>query len=446
MINSLHKEALILGFGRSGRAAARLLQQQGWNVRAVDESLTAASRMDPEGVERLRLSDGGEGLPKGDFALAVVSPGVALDHPWIVQCQDRGIPLVSELELGAFFCRGKILAITGSNGKTTLVEFCREAIEAQGWSVLAVGNIGYPLSDAVLDAPETDWLVVEVSSFQLEHVVTLRPEVAVLINVLPNHLDRHGDMETYAATKLRLFRNMRGEDRVVLPDTLPYPVDFLSEMPPEISRFGLSDTADYQTREHAVYRYGRRHVDLKQSYFDHPTYAVNVAAACAALDAVGVTKANQQAALRTFRGRAHRFEKLGIQQGVEWINDSKSTNLAATAAALEACPGRVHLIAGGVLKENDLKSLKEVLVRKVACVYLMGAATRRMLEAWSPEVACISCETLDCAVDTARRRAVQGEQILLSPGCASFDQFSGYEERGEAFRKKALETAKEKAT
>jgi UDP-N-acetylmuramoylalanine--D-glutamate ligase len=438
MIARNKKEAMVLGLGRSGMAAAKLLIQQGWEVTVLDEVVSARLTPDMEALRSagtLRLLEGRDEWPKGNFALAVISPGISDQHPWALHCREEGVPLVSELELGWHFCSGQVLAVTGSNGKTTVVTFCEAAMRMEGLKVMAAGNIGMPLCQAVLDYPAQDWYVVEVSSFQLEHVYEFRPEVGILLNIHPNHLDRHGDQKAYRAAKLNLFKNMSPNHHAVIHQNLADGVLDESEGSPTWISFASSPSADYGYSGSQIMAESSPVLNISNTYFDHPIYGENLAAACAALDAVGIKRKSQQMALRDFKGLPHRFEELGERNGVLVINDSKSTNLSATAAALRASDRPVHLIAGGVLKESNVNSLKEILVRQAACVYLIGDSAEQLLEAWMPFVPCVSCDTLDNAVHAAWQQAKAGETILLSPGCASFDQFNGYEERGEVFRK-----------
>lgn len=439
MIKPHQKEALVLGLGQSGLAAARLLSGRSWSVTAVDESLGARMGVGSAALadRGVFLSTGEYGVPHGNFAFAVISPGIPMNHPWAVECRSRGIPIVSELELGWFFCPGKILAVTGSNGKTTLVEFLKEALKQAGHSVCTAGNIGIPLSTVVMEEPPFDWYVVEVSSFQLEYSYEFRPGIGVLLNIHPNHLDRHGSFEAYRQTKCKLFQSMEREDTAIVPFPLLDQVKGSSSRnsDPDWVTIGThQEAASYRYDTGQIFKEGHPYLNVRGTYFDHPIYGENLAAGIAALDSVGISRLVVRETLRGFHGLQHRFECIAEVQGVQCINDSKATNLRATAGALKSCTGPVHLIAGGVLKEDDLNSLKEILVQKAHTVYLIGSAATRMLEAWSPAVTCWVCNTLEHAVDAAWERAEDGDTILLSPGCASFDQFNGYEERGDRFK------------
>lgn len=448
MIAKTKKNALVFGLGRSGLAASKLLIRQGWLVTALDEVRVEHPGSDVEALmesNQLKVHDGSDPLPKQDYAFAVISPGIPKDHVWVKHCEQHKIPVVSELELGWYFCPGKVLAITGTNGKTTLVNYCEKAIRLDGHSAISAGNIGLPLCEAVSEYPARDWYVVEVSSFQLEHVYEFKPDIGILLNIYPNHLDRHGSMEEYRRAKLNLFKAMESSHQAVVHHLLLDQARKESLGEPDWVSFGTGPSADFWTDGDQIFQDKLPFLNFTHTYFDHPTYGENLAAASAALCGIGIRPRSQQKALQEFNGLSHRFEKIGELNGVTIINDSKATNLSATSAALRACDRPVHLIAGGVLKESDLNSLKEILARQATCVYLIGCAAEQLLEAWMPVVPCVSCDTLDQAVHAAWSQAKEGEAILLSPGCASFDQFNGYEERGESFRRLIKQITVEKA-
>jgi len=414
--------AVVLGAGASGKAAARLLQSEGSDVHlfsAETEPLTAAA---------LRAF-------KPD--VAVVSPGFCLMHPWLELCRKYGVPLTAELELGWSRFRGRTLAVTGSNGKSTVVKWLAESLRQAGYRAEPAGNYGLPASAAVLDDPSLDWLVLEVSSFQLETVREFRAEGVVLLNLLPNHLDRHGTMEAYLQLKCRIFEKAREGD------VLLYPEELADRIAPGLRQsgrsFGMGQKADWRFEEGAVFYRGRKRADFGGTTFDNPVTGPAAAAGCALLHGCGIPLVAAQRAAREFQPLEHRMQKMFAIRGVEFINDSKATNLAALCAAVRRVGKPVHLIAGGRAKEQDFISAKEVLEQSGVKVYLIGESAESMFSAWSESVSCRCCGILEEAVQAAWRAARSGEVVMLAPGCASFDQFDSFEERGRCFSRLAAE-------
>jgi len=428
--------ALVLGAGVSGESAALLVLARGGRVVVADEG-EASKRA--EAAERVRQAGGrvvfGGGLPDGDFDVCVVSPAFAMRHPWVEACRARGIPMISELELGGCYWPGKILAVTGSKGKSSLVKFCADTFERAGISASPAGNYGIPLCQLVLQKPGLAWAVTEVSSFQMEHTRTFSPDLAVLLNLQADHFDRHADMAEYKALKLKLFAAMRPGTVALLPAGL----DDEGRVPGSVTRwrFGANAGCDWAYAEHAVTGMVDGHlckIGMRGSWFDNPVLGLAAAAGVAALRAAGLSDAQIEQGLAAFQPLPHRVQFLGeSKRGVRYVDDSKATSLAATAAALRMVRAPVRLIAGGLLKENDLETIKELLTQRTKKVYLIGRCSGQMFQAWSTSVLCEECGTLECAVAAAAREAQTGETVLLSPGTASFDQFTSYRERGERF-------------
>jgi UDP-N-acetylmuramoylalanine--D-glutamate ligase len=413
--------ALILGYGRSGQAAERLLRAEGCGVSVLTE-------------ETAGLPEVFHTLENNRFEVCIVSPGFALDHPWICAVRNAGIPLLSELELGWSRHTGKTVAVTGSNGKSTAVKWICEMLQFAGLKAEIGGNYGIPACEVVQNHPDLDWLVLEVSSFQLETVRDFRAEVAVLLNVLPNHLNRHGTMEIYRCTKTRIFGSSPGDACLVPVDLLPQLRGDLGGAERNWITFGKTPDADYIFENGQVFQGLEAAVDLSGTLFESPIIGSCTGAAVVAVaDACGVSREAVGAVARRFQPLPHRLERVGESGGVAYVNDSKATNLAATAAALQACGRNIHLIAGGLPKEADYTFIKEVLAERAKSIYLVGQASRAMYQAWSGVCLCVDCGTLEVAFSVARDAANPGETILLSPGCASFDQFRSFEERGERF-------------
>jgi len=419
-----YRTALVLGYGRSGQAAERMLLSEGTRVAVLAEECDGAEAV---------LRD----LAANPFNVCIVSPGFALDHPWVRAVHDAGIPLLSELELGWSRHRGKTIAVTGSNGKSTAVKWICETLQQAGYAAAIGGNYGTPACEVVLDHPGLEWLVLEVSSFQLETVDSFNADAAVLLNILPNHLDRHGSMDIYRRIKARIF----GPSSLLTGGACLVPVDLLPEIREDLAgtdrqwiTFGGTPAADYFFENGRVFHAGEVVADLSGTLFDRPVVgSCTAAAVVAATAACGIVPVAVERAAKAFKPLPHRLQRAGELNGVVYVNDSKATNLAATAAAVQACGRGIHLIAGGLSKETDYTFIKEILAERTASIYLVGQASRAMYQAWNGACRCVECGTLEEAFSSAKNTAKPGETILLSPGCASFDQFRNFEERGERF-------------
>lgn len=430
------ERAVVIGLGVSGEAAARLLLEHGVSVTVLDAGLGASLQARAESLRgagaTVRIGPGS--LPGRSFDLCVPSPGVPLDDDWLLAAAGRGAKVWGELELGWRACRSRVLAVTGSNGKSTLVKLCCEALQAAGHTARVAGNYGPPLCAVVREPESPEWLVVEVSSFQLETVVDFRPDAAILLNLNPNHLDRHGSFEAYGRTKAKLFAQFSSGQTAVIPFDAPALVR--EALPPECGRrtFGVDAAADSAYAAGLVAVRGWGIFDVRETGFGNEVMGVTAAAAMAALGACGVSPAAVVKAARRFERLPHRMEPVAVLGGVEFVDDSKATSLAAMAAGLTMARGPVRLIAGGLLKEHDLESIKKRLVNRVRGVYIIGNCAPEMAAAWQEVVPCHICRDLGEAVRRAWKEACTGEVVLLSPGCASFDQFKNFEDRGDQFK------------
>ena len=429
--------ALILGLGMSGEAAALLVLARGGRVLLIDEGDEAKMA---ESAARVRQAGGRVAfnvveLPQEPFDVCVVSPAFAMNHPWVVACNRRGLPMISELELGGCYWTGKILAVTGSKGKSSLVKFYADTLDGAGITASPAGNYGLPLCRLALEKPSLAWAVTEVSSFQMEHTTAFSPDIAILLNIQADHLDRHADMAEYKGLKLSLFSAMRPGSVVLLPAG----VDVAGKVPEGVRllRFGADAGCDWAYASHAVMGMlnGRLcKIEMRGSWFDNEILGLAAAAGAAALMDAGLQDTQIENGFADFQALAHRVQPIGVsKQGVCFVDDSKATSLSATAAALRMVRKPVRLIAGGLLKEKDLEGIKELLTQTTKKVYLIGRCAEQMFQAWSTLVPCEECGTLECAVIAAVREAQAGETVLLSPGTASFDQFTSYRERGERF-------------
>lgn len=440
-------KALVIGLARSGTAAARLLRAHGADVVAADRR--SAEEL---GSEIADLRDRGVACHLGAMEesllggrdLVVVSPGVPLDLPLLLEAGRRGIPVAAEIELGFAVARAPIVAVTGTNGKSTTVELLGAMGRAAGRPTEVLGNIGTALSEKAGEVPEEGLLIVEVSSFQLETCARIRPRVGVLLNVTPDHLDRHGTLEHYAAIKARLFARQTAADYRVQPLGDARIARLLQPMASKALWFGFTDpTADGVWEEGGVLRFrleGRSGTLLRrdEAPLPGPHNTENIAAASAAAMALGVPEKAVARALREFRGLPHRLVTVAEIDGVRYVNDSKATNVDALKRALESFPAPITLIAGGRDKDGDFASIAALVSERVRLAIYLGEATTKLLRAWQ-HVRSERASTLEQAVQIARVRTPHGGVVLLSPGCASYDMFRNFEERGARFEAAVLE-------
>lgn len=441
----------VLGGARSGQAAARLLALHGARV-LVSESgqLSDATRADflLHGID---FESGGHSDRVLDADFIVASPGVPDAAPPMVAAAEAGIPVISEIELASWFCHAPIIAITGSNGKTTTTELMGHILRHAGRKTIVCGNIGTPFSARVSDADSDSVVVLEVSSFQLDHVHTFRPDVAIVLNVTEDHLDRYGyDLSRYAAAKFRIAAFQEAADAFIycMDDALC--VDFVQNRSNARSRtlgFTLSDRPDIQTNSDAAGYlkdgYLTLRLDNKEDMLMQPDELAlrgrhnvyNSLAAAVAARVVEVRSDVMRESLRTFEGVPHRLETVREIDGIRYINDSKATNVNAVWYALESFSEPVVLIAGGRDKGNDYSKLAPLVGKRVRALITIGEAAETIhaqLGSLVPDS--VVADTLDDAVHLAHLLARSGDVVLLSPACASFDMFDSYEDRGDQFK------------
>lgn len=380
--------------------------------------------------------------------LIVVSPGVSPRLEPLGLARSSGVPVWSEIELAWRFLRGKLVAITGSNGKTTTTSLVSHILRTAGINTLTGGNIGVPLLSLVESTTDSTITVAEVSSFQLETIEKFRPEIGILLNLTPDHLDRHSSFEEYAAAKMRLFENQLDRDFAVLNADDP---EVTKRMPsgPHIFWFSrrkrvaqgafLQGNQIMMRREGSDLVVGRRdEVSLRGEH-----NLENVLAACASAHLAGVAPADIAAGVKTFRGVEHRLELVGEIGGVEFYNDSKATNVDAALKAIEAFAGPLIVILGGTDKGSPYTPLQEPLRQRARRVILIGAAAEKIASDLGDGVSIFQAGTLERAVQAAKEQAQPGDVVLLAPACSSFDQFENYEHRGRVFKQLVEKLASE---
>ena len=426
----------VLGLAKSGLSAIALLRAQGALVTAGDEKpfadLPHDSKAALEDVAFVQQADD----PTLGQDLVVLSPGVPNDLPIVDAARGRGTPVIGELELASYFLTGPVLGVTGSNGKTTTTALIGHILMHSGIDAQVGGNIGTPPTAMIGSSNEDTWLVLELSSFQLETASNFTAKIGVCLNVTPDHLDRHKTMDAYKAAKARLFTTQREQSFAVLNAedeactefaslTKGWPVWFSQERPV---------TPGLHVEDGMIVLDGEPVMPVLDIPLRGRHNVENVLAATGAAHLAGATLEQIAAAVRTFPGVEHRIEFVRERNGVAWYNDSKATNVDAALKAIEAFEDRLWIILGGKDKGSDYRPIAAALRGHVAGALLIGAAAEKIAGQLGPETPQVACGTIEAAVEHAVRHAAPGDVVLLAPACASFDQFTSYEHRGRVFK------------
>lgn len=429
----------VLGAARSGIAAAKLIHKSGAKVILSD--IKPANSLHKE-IESLPTDIYVElGMHSRKILccdLVCISPGIPLSEPFIKEVQGEQIPIVGELELASWFTEAPIIAITGSNGKTTTTTLTGNIFKRYFQRIVVGGNIGYPFSAQLLEQPDPEICILEVSSFQLETIKNFRPKIAVIMNLSPNHLDRYADYDAYIQAKMNILKNLNENDIVI------YNADdsLLSErIAPTLAKkipFSNSQPLKYG----AYWDNNFIHINLDHQYSievqryairgPHNHYNMVVAALLAALHEIPADIIKNE--LEDFSGLPHRLEEVVIHAGITFVNDSKATTVSSLNYALQSFERPIVLIAGGIDKGGDFSELDELLKKQVRAAILIGKASDRMAEAWESIIPIHKVHALEDAVYTAMELAEKGDIVLLSPACSSFDMFKDYEDRGNQFK------------
>ena len=434
------RRALVMGMARSGIAAAGALARLGAKVVATDlEEVPGLGERLPPGVV---LELGGHDEARFEECdLLVVSPGIPATNRYIALAKASGAEVIGEVELAYRLCSAPIAAVTGTNGKTTVTTMLGRILEESGFRAPVGGNIGRALVEVVeAEGDGADFIVGEVSSFQLEWAPTLKPKVGVMTNVTPDHLDRHPDIHEYAGLKARLFANQGEGDAKILNADDPLTARYMTPGPQSVLAFSRKG----RVRRGAYVEKGdvfladeggsTRVCGADELLVPGLHNLENFLAACAAAHFLGADVGAMARVARSFEGLPHRMEVVGEMGGVRWVNDSKGTNVGATAMSLESVTGDVLLIAGGVDKGGDLTPLRTGVERKVRRMILIGEAAERFGRFFDGCAPLAYAKTLDEAVRISQEEARAGDTVLLSPACSSFDQFRDYAHRGDTFR------------
>ncbi len=441
-----HKKVLVAGLGVSGMAVARFLRGRDHFVRACDDADTKALQdiADQLGQMDVEVTLGGYRDEDLDWAdLICASPGIPLDRPLLKSAKTRRIPIINELELAARYIECPIIAITGSNGKTTVTELISAMLTASGKTVFKGGNIGIPLIEFVERGEKVDWVVAEVSSFQLDTMVQLAPNVAVLLNIARDHMDRYSDFGAYVASKSRIMSNQTAANKVVYNRDDFHVAGAVTEAQAQkVPFYWQSDATDDVVMGALLTESTLTcHVDgqavrlnLSQTALLGLHNKENIAAAAMASLMAGATASGIQSTINTFKGLPHRTEPVREISGIQYVNDSKATNVAAVIRALETFDHPVILILGGRSKEDDFESLRPFLYNKVKKVLLIGEAADLIATALNTYEISENVLAIPQAVLKAHEIAMPGDVVLLAPGCASFDQYDHYKARGNHFK------------
>lgn len=438
-----NKRVLVVGLGRSGVAAAFFLQDRGARVTVSDSKPEAQLQSEiPALLDRgISVETGRHGERTfRDQDLIVVSPGVPSDQPQLEQARLRGIPVIGEVELAFRFVQGRVAAITGSNGKTTTTTLTGEILAKSGRKTLVGGNIGTPVITLAGQSSSESMVVLEISSFQLETIEQFRPWVAAILNITPDHLDRHRTFQAYVDAKARIFENQQPSDFallnaddancVALKDRIKAAICWFSRRQPvENGAFVKDGQIVFRSKGSETMVLPVSEIRLKGAH-----NLENVLAAVSIGMIAGCDPQQVRRAVSEFRGVEHRLKAVATVQGVEFYNDSKATNVDATIKALESFNGNIHLILGGKDKGSDYSVLNPLLRARARRVYLIGAAAEKIASQIQGSAPVTHSGTLERAVRQAFEAASPGDVVLLAPACASFDQFNSYEHRGRVFK------------
>lgn len=428
----------ILGGGESGVGAALLAQSKGFEVFLSDSGIL-------KDEYQLTLTNNNIPFESGQHTLSkildaneiIISPGIPEKADIVKEIKKLNISLVSEIEFASRYTSAKIIAITGSNGKTTTTLLTYHLLKEAGLKVGLAGNIGQSFAKQVLDN-QMDYFVIEISSFQLDRCFKFKPDVSILLNITPDHLDRYEyKFENYIQSKLRIFQNASDESQNIIWEDDEVLISHKNQLPSKnlqtISFKNKNATAFIQDQQ--IEYSGNWSLNKKDSPIKGPHNAINLSAAILAAQAVGISREQILKALPTFINAEHRLEPCGIWNGVEFINDSKATNVDAVFYALNSFEKGIILIIGGVDKGNDYSVLDDLVRKRVKGIVCLGTDNEKLIAHFGPKISTIiSTNSLKEAVETSAKWAIEGDTILLSPACASFDLFKNYEDRGKQFK------------
>ena len=428
----------IIGMARSGVAAAVLAESFGGkpfvsDINSAEKLHTEIARLESAGIP-YEVGGHTDALLTVDYI--VLSPGVPLTIPILQEVRRKGIPIFSEIEFASWCCKGKIIAITGSNGKTTTTTLLGEIFSSAGFHTFVAGNIGLPFSEIVRKVPEDGIVVLEISNFQLETISDFKPNVAMILNLTPDHIDRHGSFENYIKTKFRITENQTESDYLILNADDAETKKYNLQTQAQVKYFSIqtNKTTEVTVRDNYLSSQTSQIIATDKISILGPHNLQNAAAAVTASLLFNIENDVLAKILSTFQPVEHRLENIGTVAGVTFINDSKATNLDSVSYALQSVKTKLYLIAGGRDKGAEFETLAPYGKGKIESIIAIGEAKDKIFNQLGRTFNVLFAETLQEAVQIAFTKALPGETVLLSPGCASFDMFENYEHRGREFK------------
>jgi len=442
-MNIKGKKISIIGAVRSGVGAAKLVKKSGGVpfVSDMAEEFKLKDSISKLKVEKIYFEIGGHSDKVYDCELMVVSPGVPSDAEVLKEAERRNIKIISELELASGFCKGQIVAITGTNGKTTTTALCGHLFNMCGYKTYTAGNIGFAFSEIVVDVKEDEFVALEVSSFQLDLIDEFKPKVAMILNITPDHLNRYGNkFENYIASKFRIYKNQDGNDYLILNKDDETITENITSRKSKNYYFSLKEALNngcYKFEDQIIFN---RESELEFAFSINELQIKgnhNVANAMAVINAAkifGFDNEKIKEGLRTFKGVEHRLELVRELGGVKYVNDSKATNVDSVWYALQSFDEPIFLILGGQDKGNDYGRIKNLVEDKVKKIFAIGSSAEKIFNFFHSTVKVELKVSLEDAVNSVSKEAISGEVVLLSPACASFDMFDNYEHRGKVFK------------
>ncbi len=444
MIEVKNKKISVIGAVRSGVSAAKLIKKLNGipfvsDLNDEEKLKDYIIELQREGIE---YETGEHSEKVYDCDVMVVSPGVPLDAPVVVKAKEKGIKLISEVELAYQNCKGKVIAITGTNGKTTTTSLCGHVFNHCGYNTFVAGNIGLAFSEIALDVEENEFVALEVSSFQLDLIDEFKPKAAIILNITPDHLNRYeNSFDKYAESKQNIYRNQDAHDYLILNKDNGEVIKYLKEHKSKSFYFSLNEEVDngcFKEDNRIHFRKNGKEkfvcsvsdIKIKGEHNVSNAMAVICAAKIFGLDNEKIVRS-----LQTFEGVEHRLELVREIDGIKFINDSKATNVDSVWYALRSFDEPVFLILGGQDKGNDYSQIKELVIEKVKKIYAIGSSAEKIFNFFHNDVKVEIKNSLEEVVTAAMNEAREGDVVLLSPACASFDMFDNYEHRGEVFKK-----------
>lgn len=437
------KNISIIGAARSGIGSAKLVKKLGGNPFVSDlgskEKMTDA--MNQLNAENIDFEFGGHSDRVYESSLMIVSPGVPNDSPVLQNAREKNIKLISEVEFAYHYCKGSIIAITGTNGKTTTTSLCGHVFNSCGYKTHVAGNIGLAFSEIVLDVKEGEFVSLEVSSFQLDLIENFKPSAAMILNITPDHLNRYeNSIEKYARSKQKIYKNQDEDDFLILNKDSKEVTKYLNEYKSKSFYFSLkkeqsngcyfdNENVIFKSNSEETFHCSRNDINIPGEHNLANAMSVICAAKAFGLDNNGIIEG-----LRTFKSVEHRLELVRQIDGVKFINDSKATNVDSVWYALKSFDEPILLILGGQDKGNDYNQIKELVLDKVKKIYAIGSSAEKVFNFFHHDVKVEIEKSLEDAVKNASRETISGDVVLLSPACASFDMFNNYEHRGKVFK------------